>query len=230
VKPSSPATSGQPQPPVAALADGLARLRIAKDAPSDVAKVPNYKKLQLDSKQRILDDRPDQDPLIAPISLLYQPFGYFHDVRCGKKFQDPRLDINGAEFKSKVNALADHMANFQRSEEDRRSIFIKDLETILKLSPNVIGSTKIPKTGKISDGHLSGDHGAIVVCVECKNELSAASCEPVVQLTSYVAASFKGQAEDHRDLFNRWRIPALGVTLVGKLALYFSPTLPYSGA
>jgi len=58
-------------------------LYIAGEPPSTAAKFEDYGKFQQDAKKRILDDRPSQDNFITPIALLFQPFGYFRDIRCG---------------------------------------------------------------------------------------------------------------------------------------------------
>jgi len=212
------------------LLDSLLHLHIAGDAPSTVAKLDNYHKSQLDPQKRILDDRPEKDKLIAPISLLYQPFGYFHDIRCGVEVNDGR-NIHEGDLREKVNDLADAMTSLYKSEEARSSIFLEHLEYVFDLLPGSIHASKIRGKNKISDGHVNGAHGAMVFCVECKNELSAAVCEPTAQLVSYIAASLKCQAnyQPYSELFQRWRVPILGVTQVGEFALYPSSTLVYWG-
>ena len=226
---SSPAIPVQPQPASTSLLDRFACMRITNDAPSVVAGIENYRSIQDNEEERIRDDRPHKDKLIAPISLLYQPFGYFRDVRYGVEVPGEER-IHEGEFKEKVDALANQMSRLYDNEEKRRVPFIRHLERIFGLSPGSINSSKIPGSQKISDGHLNGAHGAMVICVECKNELSSASCEPVPRLTSYIATSFACQAEDedYKELFRRWRVPALGVAHIGKLALYFPSTPPYS--
>ena len=208
------------------MVDRLLRLRIADEAPSVTAKLENYIKSQKDPNKRILDDRPEKDDLVAPIPLLYQPFGYFHDIRCGVEVPGGE-GIRDDELREKVDALADAMTLFHKFEEERRSKFIEHLEVIFGLSPGSMYPAKIPGSQKISDGHVNGEHGAMIFCIECKNELSTASCEPAVQLVSYIATSFKSQAKNRQELFNRWRVPALGVIHVGKFTLHFSSALLY---
>jgi len=188
------------------------------------AKLENYCKSQQDAGKRILDDRPEKDDLIAPIPLLYQPFGYFRDIRRGVKVPGEE-GIHEGKLREKVDALADAMTLFHKSEEERRSKFVEHLEETFGVSPGSINSSKIYGGQTISDGHVNGTHGAMVFCLECKNELSAASCEPITQLISYIATSFKSRVDHHPELFQRWRVPTLGVTHVGEFALYFSSTL-----
>ena len=223
-----PGVSVQPQPPTAptSIVDRLRNLDIAGHPPSFIAKLDNYRKLQEKSETRILDDRPNRDELIAPTPLLFQPFGYFHDIRCG-------LDVPGQEeihdgnLRRKVNKLADEMAWFHESGEDRRLKFLAGLEVIFNVIRGTISSSEIPGTEYISDGHLNGDHGVMVFCMECKNEVSTASCEPAVQLVAYVSTSFRSQGDQHLGLFERWRVPVLGVMHVGELTLYLSSALPH---
>ena len=219
----------QPQAPFVStsILDSLRHLHITKEAPSVAAKLENYSKSQKDSRKRILDDRPEKDDLIAPIPLLYQPFGYFRDIRCGVKIPG-KEDIHEGELREKVDALADTMTMFHESEEERRSEFVKHLEGIFHVYPGPINFSKIPGGRTISGGHVNGEHGAMVFCLECENKLSAASCEPIAKLISHIATSFKSRADDHPELFQRWRVPALGVTLIGEFTLYFSSALLYS--
>jgi len=201
-------------------------LSIGQIAPSTAAKLENYRKSQLDPKNRIMDDRPEKDNLIAPIPLLYQPFGYFRDAHLGAEVPGEN-DIRQDELWKNVGALADAMTLFYKSEEERSSKLLEQLECIFNVSPGTIKASKIRGGPKISDGHVDGKHGAMVFCLECKNELSAASCEPTAQLVSYIAASLKSQVDKHPQLFQRWRVPTLGVTNIGEFAPYFSSTLVY---
>ena len=199
------------------------RLRIANEAPSKVSKPDNYQTLQEQSQQRILDDRPRADRFLPPISLLYDGFGVFNDVIQGRfpvLGEDSILEV---ELWDKVNAFANQMAGFYDTEAERRGTVLGHLGRIFRArrDPRAVGgSIKASKIGGlqiISDGHLDGAHGAMVFCIECKNELSGISCEPSAELVSYVASSFKEQLDgEHRALFHGWRVPALGMTQIGK--------------
>ena len=223
-----PGSSVQPQPPTAptSIVDRLRNLDIAGHPPSFVALLKNYRKLQEKPETRILDDRPNRDERIAPTPLLFQPFGYFHDIRCG-------LDVPGqggihdGNLRQQVNELADEMTLFHESEEDRRSKFLAGLEVIFNVTPGTINSSEISGTEYISDGHLNGDHGMMVFCLECKNEISTTSCEPAVQLVAYISTSFKSRGDKHLELFKRWRVPVLGLMHVGESTLYLLFTLPH---
>ena len=191
-----------------------------------VAKLEYYEELQKKPGKRILDDRPNRDKLIAPTPLLFQPFGYFHDIRCGVNVPGQEK-IHDGNLRQKVNKLADEMTLFHKSEEDRRSKFVAGLEEIFNVTTGTISSSKTPGTEYISDGHLNGDHGIMVFCLECENEISTASCEPAAQLVAYIAASLRSRAKLHTELFTRWRVPVLGLMHVGELTLYLLFALPH---
>jgi hypothetical protein len=48
-------------------------------APCEAAKANEFRRLQTDGEQRILNDRPYKDVRITLIALLYSPFGEFLD-------------------------------------------------------------------------------------------------------------------------------------------------------
>ena len=223
-----PGISVQPQPPTSptSIVDRLVNLDIGAGPPSIVAKLENYKKLQEKSETRILDDRPNRDRLIVPTPLLFQPFGYFHDIRCGVGVPGEG-EIHDGKLRRKVDELADEMAWFHKSREVRRLKFLAGLEVIFGIAPGTINSSWIRGTEYLSDGHLNGSHGAMVFCLECKNEISAASCEPATRLVAYVAASLRRSAKLSTELFNRWRVPVLGVMHVGEFTLYLLSALPH---
>ena len=201
-------------------------MHIAGHSPSYIAKIENYKKLQEKPETRILDDRPNRDKLIAPTPLLFQPFGYFHDIRCGVEVPGQEK-IRDGNLRQKVNKLAEEMTQFHDLEEDRRPKFLAGLEDIFDLTPGTINPSEIAGTKYRSDGHLNGDHGVMVFCVECKNEISTASCEPAVQLVAYISQSFKSRGNQHPELFKRWKVPVLGAMNVGEFTLYLLSTLPH---
>ncbi|KAH9167059.1 hypothetical protein EDB89DRAFT_1910268 [Lactarius sanguifluus] len=90
------------------------RARIATEPPSSLAKSQAYVNLQRDSRQRILDDRPEPDHQIPPIPLLYSAFGHF---------LDPKLQIA-------VDALATEMTRFFETESPRREKGLEHLNDI----------------------------------------------------------------------------------------------------
>ena len=199
------------------------RLKIVTEAPSKVSKPENYQAFQKQCGQRILDDRPRTDRFIPPISLLYDGFGIFDDVFCERGWVPGESSILEVKLWDEVDVFADRMAEFYNTEAERRDVVLRHLGRIFRarVDPRAVGesinASKIGSRQIVSDGHSKGAHGAIVFCVECKNELSNISCEPSAELVSYVASSFGEElGGEHQALFNAWRVPALGMTQIGE--------------
>ena len=206
------------------------RLKIVDQAPSKVSKPEYYKTLQKKPEERNLDDRPSTDLFIPPMSLLYQGFGVFEDLRRGVRV--PGEDhILEAKLWDKVNTFADLMSDFYDSEKERRAVVVQHLQEIFRArtgdppGEGIINASRIGSRQIISDGHMDGAHQSMVFCLECKNELSGISCEPSAELVSYIASSFGEQLKGkgrHQDLFHAWRAPALGMTQIGEWSLHAS--------
>jgi len=62
----------------------LKRAKIVTNAPSETAKPTLYEDIQGEPSERILDDRPEPDLDIPPVSLLYKGFGHFLDIVDGR--------------------------------------------------------------------------------------------------------------------------------------------------
>lgn len=122
-----------------------------------------------------------------------------------------KADIREGDLRRKANALADAITVFYKSEGGHRLTFTEHLEAIFRLSSGAADSGRVPGSERISDSYLEGKHGATVLCVECKKEVSAVSREPNTHLVSYIATSIHRRANHHPELFKRWRFPALGV-------------------
>jgi len=199
------------------------QLRIVADTPSEVSDPQAYQTLQLEPHQRILDDRPSADRFIPPISLLYDGFGDFDDVLYERRKVPGESSILEVELWDEVDTFADQMAQFYDTDADRRGTVLRSLGRIFRArrDPHPVGkSINASKSGLSqigSVGYTDGAHGAMVFCVECKNELSNISCEPSAELVSHVAGSFKKQLDgEHRALYHGWRVPALGMTQIGE--------------
>ena len=210
-------------PPSPTLSDKFLQLRIVTEAPSKVSKPDIYQALQKDSQHRILDDRPRTDGFVPPISLLYDGFGVFDDVLCERGQVPGENSILEVKLLGEVNAFATRMARFYYTDAGRRDAMLYHLERIFRArrDPEVaggsIGTSEIDPCQTISDGYSKGAHGAMVFCVEYKNEISGMSREPSAELVSRVANSFKeGLNGEHRALFHGWRTPALGMIQIGK--------------
>jgi len=186
-----------------------------------LAQPSEYRSIQNRSSQRILDDRPGRDEDLPPISLIYDGFGYFLDIFHGHLDVPGLSDICLTELQDRVDAFADSMCCFYTHEDDCRdagtphvnSIFAArtGVTMIPELWPGAIGSA-------VTDGHNIGPHRAPSVVAEYKNWPANNGCIPQVEIAGYVARSHARFVS--AELVRRWRIPTLGLTIVGEHETY----------
>ena len=194
----------------------LKRTRLATEPPSSLAEQQNYESLQQDPLERILDDRPTPDLSIPPIPLLYHGFGHFLDIIGCIDVDIPGLaDIKVAELRTAVDRLATGMAQVFDTEEDQREQGLNCLREIFAarqgvkipwISPTAIGSI-------CSDGHNITKDGTSSIIVMFKKSHTGISL-PQVELAGYFAHL---NARLNPELYRQWRVPCLGVTIVGEL-------------
>lgn len=72
----------------------------------------------------------------------------------------------------------------------------------------------------LSDGHCDGPHGAVSCIVRFKNELVDVHSMPLVELSTLVVRSYAQSIKSHKKLYKGWRVPCLGITIVGKPGVY----------
>jgi hypothetical protein len=189
--------------------------KIFTAAPSQMGKMVEYKSLQQDLAVRILDDRPVQD-MVPPASLLYDGFGHFLDIfRRREDLHD--LTPKQRKLESAVDSFAEEMTTFHQTEDERKTAGVRALNVILSLESHNRLSPASVDSSCISNGHYNGPHDAISCIVEIKNELVDISSIPLVELTSFVAHSHAQAMKCHQALYLGWRVPCLGITVVGKL-------------
>ena len=194
--------------------DSILDSKIFNTAPSERGKLYEYKSLQQDQDTRILDDRPEQD-LLPPASLLYDGFGYFMDIfRCRKDVRDLTLERRDLELD--VDVFSKLMTNFHDDEYTMKKGGIFTLNKIMSLGDHKLMSAGIDSSDAHMDGHCNGPHGAVSCIVKFKNELVDTHSIPLVELTSCVARSHARAMNHHRELYMGWRVPCLGITIVGK--------------
>ena len=115
-----------------------------------------------------------------------------------------------------VDSFAEKMTGYYDQEADRREEGLRALNKILSLR----GGNKL-MAGSIgtcrSDGHYDGPHEAASCVVEFRNELVDISSMAMVELTAYAAHSHMQAMEHSREVFSSWRVPCLGLAVVGKL-------------
>jgi len=206
----------KPGEPAEGVHDRLKRTKLATMAPSDAGKPSLYLNLQNDPSEKILDDCPHPDADIPPIPLLYDGFGHFLDVMDGHDDVPGLADVEVWELQDAVDDFATKMTAYFGHEDERRGVGLKCLNrifaarkaiTIPPIAAAAIGSIK-------SDGHNVAVHGSATMGVEFKNLIAGISSLPTVELTGYVARLASGM---DRQIYEGWRVPCLGLTVVGKL-------------
>ncbi|KAH9160464.1 hypothetical protein EDB89DRAFT_2166122, partial [Lactarius sanguifluus] len=183
------------------------------EPPSMMAKPSKYKTLQNHLSEKILDDRPQADS-VPPLSLLYDGFGNFMDN--SSLHQPICADEEQCKLESYFNDFANEMTAFYPSEDSRRNTGLELLNKLLgiELMPASIDNVR-------TDGHHHGSHGAAICIVEFKNEPADNGLIAMVELAGYVARSHKESFDRHKDLFEGWNVPCLGMTIVGPFITFY---------
>lgn len=161
-----------------------------------------------------MDDRPEPDS-VPPASLLYDGFGHFMDIF---RRREDVLTQEQRNLELAVDNFAELMSGFFDNDDERNMNGLLALNKILSLnSHNKLAAASIDSTPIHSDGHYNGPHDAVSYIVEFKNELVDISSMPLVELIGYVAHSHAQSMRRHEELYMGWRVPCLGMTIVGEL-------------
>ncbi|KAF5316481.1 hypothetical protein D9619_006109 [Psilocybe cf. subviscida] len=220
-KPAPPqkASLKRPLPPSASNEhENLQKTKIARHAPSDMAKPARYASIQMDPSERILDDRPTPDVIVAPIALLYSPFGEFEDIFTnGVPPTDIHVDLRKME--ENIDALAAAMCRFYIDEATRRLAGIPLLNAILEFP---IRAGDVAKPAR-SDGHCDVG-GMISTIVDWKDAFANISTYPHARCVGYVAHSHVA-SDKAKDLCGRQILPALAMTFLGDLVQFHAIVL-----
>jgi len=109
------------------------------------------------------------------------------------------------------------MGSYYPKEDARRNKGLKIINNIL-MSHSDAGDIPPLAASSIlnyrSDGHIVGSHGGAVCVTEFKNEIHGISLVPYVEATAYAVQTHTAMIPA---LFQGWRLPCLGLTIVGKL-------------
>lgn len=198
--------------------DRLKRNIFATTAPSKAAQPSFYEAEQRLPSKRILDDRPTMDADIAPISLLYPGFGDFLDIINGRTDVPGINEVDAGALEAAVDAFATVMCDFHALESGRKQAVLPHLDKIFfahssRIIPRIFAST----IGTVhSDGHTEGRHGGMAMVEELKNRDTGNSSSAPVQMVGYVSHSHLKWMEGNEAIFEGWRVPCLGLTLVGE--------------
>ena len=184
-----------------------------------MGKQSEYESLQRDPSERILDDRPEQDS-VPPVSLLYEGFGSFLDI-FRRREGVYELTLERRDLEVAVNYFAEAMTSFFESEAERKTTGLNALNAILSTGSHTKLTTASVDSNRIcSGGYYNGPHGAISCIVEFRNELVDVNSIPLVELVSCVAHSHAQSIKSHKDIYMGWRVPCLGLTVVGELHVF----------
>ena len=124
-------------------------------------------------------------------------------------------DVKAAELRTAVDHLATMMTELIETEEDRREQGLLCLREIFAARQGVeIPHISLSAIGSISsDGHNIRKDGTSSIVVVFKKSQSGISI-PQVELAGYFAHLI---ARLNPELYRQWRVPCLGVTIVGEL-------------
>ncbi|CAA7270391.1 unnamed protein product [Cyclocybe aegerita] len=202
----------------------LKRAKLATTAPSTIANPSTYESMQRKSNEKILNDRPEPDDEIPPIPLLYNGFGHFLDILDGDADILGLDKVDSSKLRLEVNEFACNMCYFYAMEDDRRDKALPALDKIFAARSGVkIPTIHAAAIGSVrSDGDSVGKHGGVVLTTKFKNRVARITAIPEVELVGYVARSHVKGMEEMRELFERWRVPCLGLTVVGSDVKFYA--------
>lgn len=154
-----------------------------------------YKSLQADPSERLLDDRPQADLGIAPITLLYGPFGEFDDI-FNSRVPPADIDLNVVRLVRQVEELATAMSLSYPTDYERRSAALYHIQRMFYF-PLVEGESKA--------------HGIVTTIATIRNAHISAPyfvCARRIARSQLSSDAFKG-------ICNQRRTPALCIAIDG---------------
>ena len=176
--------------------------------------------MQGDSHQKILDNQPSSDKDIPPVVLLYHGFGLFYDIFYSQTNIPHLKKVDEPQLVWKVDQFLQLIGSYYTKEDARRSDGLEIIHDILKscLDAGILNIPPLAATSIFdykSDGHILGHYSGAVCITEFENEIHGISSIPHIEVTAYTA-------QTHRTVipavFRGWRVPCLGLTIVGELA------------
>jgi hypothetical protein len=207
--------------PAERIFERLKRARIVKIRPSETAKSAEYESLQKQPSEKIFDDRPGPNADIPPIPLLYDGFGHFLDIMDARDNVPGIADIDVPELQKAVDDLAISMTGYFSNEDGRREAALPYLNRIFSARWGIkIPTLHAAAIGSVrTDGHNTATHGGGTMVVEFKNWSTGIIALPQIEIVGYVARLYATtmNSATRKQLFLRWRVPCMGLTIVGKL-------------
>jgi hypothetical protein len=195
------------------------RAKLIALVPSDASKPSYYQKMLGNASQRILDDRPLADVDVPPAPLLYSGFSHFVDIYNGCNDVPYLSDINFPALEAAVDDFANKMAEFFESEDDRRDQGLPLLNTIFSCrkdrAPTFLALRAESFCSYRSDGHNLAAHQSAGTIIEFKNKITGMTSISEIEAAAYVA-QLNIASRYQSGLFGQWRVPCLGLTVIGE--------------
>ncbi|KAL5492142.1 hypothetical protein ACEPAI_3589 [Sanghuangporus weigelae] len=187
--------------------------RIVETTPSTLA--TQYSTIQKDPQERILDDIPDPDTDVSPVSLLFDGFGKFLDTfRTYDGLPVNVASVPRAHCHSLIDKFAEKMCQTYPDENRRNNACLQAINDIFAaygIDNATFQRAVIEKV--ISDGHFLTERNTVGGVVEVKN--SGSGTRGIhIQMVGYAA---RGRAEasggSNKELM-LWRAPCMGISVV----------------
>ncbi|KIM81444.1 hypothetical protein PILCRDRAFT_787677 [Piloderma croceum F 1598] len=168
--------------------------------------------------EKILDDRPEPDPDIPPIPLLYDGFGHFLDIMDACDNVPGLADVEVLELRKEVDDLANKMTGYFNNKDEWIDAALPCLNRIFLACRGINIPELVAKAiGSVRTGHNTADHGAGSMTTAFKNWTTGISSLPQIELVCYVARlnAMAINEEARQQLYLQWRVPCVGLTIVG---------------
>jgi len=149
----------------------------------------------------------------------YSGFGHFVDIYNGCDDVLYLSDIDFPALEAAVDDFANKMAEFFESEDDRRDQGLPLLNAIFTCrkenAPTFLALRAESFCSYGSDGHNLAAHQSAGTIVEFKNKITGITSIPEFEAAAYVA-QLNIASRYRSGLFGRWRVPCLGLTVIGE--------------
>ncbi|KAJ7207200.1 hypothetical protein GGX14DRAFT_456552 [Mycena pura] len=186
---------------------------IATHAPSSVAKEPHTH--QASPAHRIWNDRPDSEPGMTPIALLYQPFGKFQDISKGIAADGVEL-VDETVLRTGVLQLAAAGRDFYPDETARRLAMLPFIDNIFESHRD---SALWPT---LMVDHDTSPLGAVTTLVEFRNEFLDITSEAEYEAAAYATQSHAAASKIFPEVYRAFRMPTLMLTVHGANICFYA--------
>lgn len=199
--------------------------KFVKNPLSTTGKPEFFESPQKGPSGKISDDCPNPDSDFAPAPLLYDGFGHFLDIMDGRPGVPGLADIDTMKLVSEVDEFASKMNSEDYTDERlQREAILPYLNRIFKARrgieiPSLHASAVSSGRG---DGHNDAAHGAGTMIVQFKNTFAGGSVLFEEELTDFVTCLNVKGMEAHRKLYLGWRVPCLGLIIVGQRLRFYA--------